>query len=119
MPHRTTQEVFDDHLQKRKNGEPEKDVITNYAENVVMLTGTGIYYGHDGVRENIRQLNFYLPNSTFEYKNVLVEGEYAFLEWHGHSADGTVRDGADSFVIREGKIVMQSIHYTVHKGVRG
>lgn len=38
-------------------------------------------------------------------------GEYAFLEW---SADGKseVHDGADCYVVREGLIVMQTIHST-------
>lgn len=43
----------------------------------------------------------------------LTSGDYAFLEWRGQSADIHVEDGADSFVIRDGRIVMQSIHYMV------
>jgi hypothetical protein len=43
----------------------------------------------------------------------LVVGNYAFLEWRGDAERVTVEDGADSFVIHDGRIVMQSIHYTV------
>ncbi|NLX08190.1 MAG: nuclear transport factor 2 family protein [Chloroflexi bacterium] len=110
---RTTEEVFYDHLRKRSEGEVEADIRENYAESVVMLTGTGIYRGHDGVRHTAGELEHYLPDAEFEYRTTLVEGEYAFLEWLGRSHTGKVYDGTDGFVIRDGRIVAQMIHYTV------
>jgi hypothetical protein len=47
------------------------------------------------------------------YKNRLIEGRVAFLEWTSESEHACVRDGADSFVIENGWIVAQTIHYTV------
>ena len=37
----------------------------------------------------------------------------AFLEWTASGPTARVRDGADSFVIRDGQIVVETIHYTV------
>lgn len=54
-----------------------------------------------------------LPGGDLEYLTKLCSDDYAFLEWRGQSQDIHIEDGADSFVIREGRIVMQSIHYTV------
>ena len=111
---RTTTEVFEDHLAKRLAGDVEGDIRMNYSPDVVFLTGTGAFTGHDGVRASAKELTRYLPeDSVFEYRHTLVEGEYAFLEWTTHSNRGQVTDGADSFVIRDGKIVFQSIHYSV------
>jgi hypothetical protein len=56
-----------------------------------------------------------LPEGKFDYYNVLVDGEIAFLEWKGFSGHKEVREGADSFVIRGGKIVAQTIHYKVER----
>lgn len=40
--------------------------------------------------------------------------DVGFLEWTARAADGSrVEDGADSFVIRDGRIRAQTIHYTV------
>jgi hypothetical protein len=111
---RSAQEVFEDHLRLRKEHRTEEDIDRNYAEALVVLSGTGKNLGRDGIRETARELANYLPNGTWEYANVLVEGEYAFLEWTASSDNGVVCDGADSFVIRDGRIVFQSIHYTVH-----
>lgn len=111
---RTTREVFEDHLHLRKSGATADDIARNYADDLVVISGTGVHHGRDGVRETARILNDYLPDAEFDYHTTLVEGEYAFLEWTGRSRKGVeVYDGADSFVIREGRIVFQSIHYTV------
>jgi len=111
---RTTTEIFEDHLAKRLAGDVEGDIRTNYSPDVVFLTGTGAFKGHEGVRASARELARYLPDdSSFEYRHTLVEGDYAFLEWTTRSKHGQVTDGADSFVIRDGKIIFQSIHYSV------
>lgn len=37
----------------------------------------------------------------------------AFLEWSAMSPHAKVTDGADSYLIRNGRIIVQTIHYTV------
>lgn len=112
---RTTTEVFQDHLQRRLAGDLEGDIKNNYSEKVVILTGTGVFKGHNGVRESASGLKNYLGKTQgFQYKHTLVEGKYAFLEWIAESDDKAVCDGADGFVIENGKITMQNIHYSVN-----
>jgi SnoaL-like domain len=112
---RTTTEVFEDHLAKRLAGDLEGDIRENYAEDVIFLTGTGAFEGHDGVRESARQLERYVGNMRYEYNHTLIKGDYAFLEWTAQGKSKMVADGADGFVIKNGKIVLQTIHYTVKK----
>jgi hypothetical protein len=54
-----------------------------------------------------------MPGAISEYTTQLVEGEAAFLEWRARSKSVRVSDGADSFFIRDGLVVAQTIHYTV------
>jgi hypothetical protein len=110
---RTTQEVFEDHLQKRLNGDLEADIQENFSPDVILLTGTGTFHGHRGVRQSAAELEKYLGGAKFAYTTKIVEGGYAFLEWRGRNGSKHVKDGADSFVIKDGKIVMQTIHYSV------
>ncbi len=42
---------------------------------------------------------------SFEYTHRAVEGRMAFLEWAYEDANVRVRDGADSYLIEDGKIV--------------
>jgi len=64
-------------------------------------------------REGSKVLKQYLPEGNFEYYNTLVDGEMAFLEWIEFSDHKAVKEGADFFLIRNGCIVAQTIHYKV------
>lgn len=110
---RTAKEILEDHLSLSKNGTVEEDFKRNYAKNVILLSSYGIYRGYEGVKELAEILRKELPNASFEYKKVLVEGEVGFLEWTASSEKAKVEDGADSYIIRNGRIVVQTIHYTV------
>ena len=39
----------------------------------------------------------------------------AFLEWEYEDSTTRIRDGVDSYLIEDGKIVAQTIHYTVEQ----
>jgi hypothetical protein len=113
---RSTQEVLDDHLSTSFNGNVEDDLARNYAEDVVVVSNWGVEHGHDGMRRTAALLQSQLPECTFAYTLRLVAGEVGMLEWTGHSPAGSVRDGVDSYVIRDGRIVAQTIHYTLTPG---
>ncbi len=110
---RSPAEVLEDHLRESKFGSVEDDLARNFAEDLVVLTRDGIFHGHDGLRQLAQRLREELPDSTFEYQTQLVAGEVGFLEWTGRGGGFVVEDGADSYLIRNGKIIAQTIHYTV------
>jgi hypothetical protein len=57
-----------------------------------------------------------LPDhEAFQYTYTSVEGRMAFLEWSYEDRTTRVRDGADSYLIEDGEIVAQTIHYTVEQ----
>jgi hypothetical protein len=113
---RSAQEVLDDHLATSLNGSVEDDIARNYAEGVVVVSNWGIEHGHDGVRKIAALLQSQLPECTFAYKLRLVAGEVGMLQWTGQSSAGSIRDGVDSYVIRDGLIVAQTISYTITPG---
>jgi len=79
---RTTTEVLESHLAKRLAGDLEGDIKENYSENVVFLTGTGAFEGHDGVRKSASELERYVGNIPYDYHA-------------GYSLYGTRELGAD------------------------
>lgn len=110
---RSAREVFDDHLRLSQARAFDEDIARNFAPDCVALTGRGAFHGHAGLRDLARMLNEELPSGEWEYRARLVEGNVAFLEWSVDSGEAVVDDGADSFVIVDGKVVAQTIHYTV------
>ncbi len=117
---RTTREVLDDHLGLANDWTDhterslEDDLRRNVAEDIVVLLNRGVFRGHDGVRELARMLAEELPeHRAFQYTHVSAEGRVGLLEWGYADAGVRVRDGVDSYVVEGGKIVAQTIHYTV------
>lgn len=111
---RSAREVLDDHLALALAGDLETDLERNFSDDVVLLTGYGIFRGIEGVREKARLLSQQLPNGKWDYRTVMADGELGFLEWSATSDSGaTVEDGADSYLIQNGRIRAMTIHYTV------
>jgi hypothetical protein len=110
---RTAREVLDDHLCQSQHGTLEEDLARNYSEEGVVLTGFGSCRGHEGMRYLTKFLKEKLPKVTFNYRTVLVEGELAFLEWAAQADGAKVGGGVDSYLVRDGHIMGQTIHYTV------
>lgn len=118
MSARSTTEVFSDHLERALREDLEGDLAANYAEDCVLLTTYGRFVGHDGRREAAALLAKQLPEAEYDYEHREVEGEVAFLEWTAKANGTRVRDGADTFLIRDGLIRVMTIHYTVEQEER-
>lgn len=113
MACRTAQEVFADHLERRRTKDLESDLARNYASGVVLLTAFGVFRGLDGVRTSAGILRDAVPDAQYDYRVRLVEGDVAFLEWAAWSETARIEDGVDSFLIRDGRIQVQTIHFRV------
>lgn len=115
---RTTRQVLEDHLRRRAEGRLREDLDEDYAEDVVLLCEHKPLVGRDAVRESAARLQLQMPGGQFEFISLHVHGEYAFLRWRGESRDVRLENGADTFVVRGGRIVMQSVYYTVCEKAR-
>ncbi|MBQ1073165.1 hypothetical protein KBX06_08305 [Micromonospora sp. C31] len=112
---RSAREVFDDHLRLAGEHRFAEDLARNVSPSCVVLERRGVFRGHAGVGELARLLEEELPGARYVYTNRLVEDRVAFLEWTAQIEGVQVRDGADSFLIEQGWIVAQTIHYTLER----
>ncbi|WP_417818989.1 nuclear transport factor 2 family protein [Tritonibacter scottomollicae] len=113
LTNRSTREVFEDHLQLAQEGSFEEDIKRNFSKECVVLTNRGAFCGHDGLRQLADMLQREIPDAAYGYINRLVEDRFALLEWTADCGTVAVYDGADSFVVENGKVVAQTIHYTL------
>lgn len=112
-PGRQAADVLEDHLRAVKQDRLEEDLAENFANDVVIISGAAVYHGHDGVRRCRQELANQVPSARFAYLTQKAEGEAAMVEWQARGQDSEVDDGVESFIIRNGRIVAQTIHYTV------
>jgi hypothetical protein len=129
LNNRTAREVLDEHLKLSNEWKDEEemwrnlseDLRRNFSEDCVVLTNRGIFRGHEGARELVgmevaRMFGGEMARGgSFRYISRVVEGRMGFLEWAYEDANVRIRDGADSYLIEDGKIVAQTIHYTTEE----
>jgi hypothetical protein len=111
MAKRSTEEVFADHLQLRKQGDVEADIQRNFAEDVVIVSEFGTFHGRDGIRQSNDLLHQQLPSKNYTYEQCLTDQDIAFERWDGSSQDMQVKNGIDFFLIQDGYIQLQLIYY--------
>jgi ketosteroid isomerase-like protein len=107
---RSTREVIDHHLAALARGDVD-EVVSDYTDESVLITANGVIKGCDAIRSGYtRILSTTFKPATYEFHidSQRVDGEVCHLVWHtfGESADITL--GTDTFLVRDGKILVQT-----------
>lgn len=103
----TTEAVLNQHVQALISRDPDR-IASDYADDAVLFTPGGVFKGTEGVRQFVDvALQILSPESLANLKVLkqTIEGEYAYVLW---SAGEAIPFAGDTFLIRDGKIVMQS-----------
>ena len=105
----STKDVVDHHLKSFGEGDL-KGILSDYAPGAVLFTPEGPLRGIDAIRQLFQAMltEFGKPGATFSLKQQFVEGDYAYILWTAETADNVYELGTDTFVVRKGKIVIQS-----------
>jgi hypothetical protein len=115
---RSTRQVIEDHIRLQIAGQFDEDLRRNYAQDIVLLTESGREVrGYEAVRNAAWRLYQHGPGSCYEMVALTVNGEYGLLIWKINAPDYVIDGAADSFVVVNGKIRMQSSHYKLLESV--
>jgi ketosteroid isomerase-like protein len=109
---RTPEEVFQHHAQALGVGDLN-EIVTDYADDAVLITPAGVLRGQDGIRAAFTQLLADVPNAAWAMRTQIYEGDVLFLEWAADSAKNRVEDGIDTFIFRDGLIRLQTVRYSL------
>jgi ketosteroid isomerase-like protein len=105
----TTQQVLDHHL--KAFGAGDHGILEDFAEDSVVFTPDGLLRSPGERRSLFETLfaDFARPGTSFEMKKQIVDGETAYIVWSAETADNVYELGTDTFVVRNGKIVTQTL----------
>jgi ketosteroid isomerase-like protein len=105
----TTQAVLDHHLQCFGAGDLP-GVLADYAPDAVICTPTGVLRGPDSMASLFQGFfaEFAKPGARFDLQLQTVEGDIGYLLWAAETADNTYESGTDTFVVRDGKILVHT-----------
>ena len=105
-----TKSVLDHHLAAIMSGDTTM-VLDDYTDESVLMTANGTVRGLEALRATFDGFfaGLFAPG-TFEFTmdQADVCGDVAFIAWHADCAAGKVRLGTDTFVVRDGKIAVQT-----------
>lgn len=108
----TPQQTFQRHVTALSAGDFES-LVSDYAEDALVLTATGEYRGRAAIRELFEGLAKALPQLSLEADTAVFADNVLLLRWRADSALNTVPDGVDTFVFSGGRIQIQTISCTL------
>jgi hypothetical protein len=105
----TTEDVLDHHLDAFTSQDLD-ETLADYTDDSVVITNMGVFRGLDEIESLFADLyeEFSQAGSTVELDRKTIEGEYAYIVWHGGTPDNDYEFCTDTFVIREGSIHRQT-----------
>lgn len=106
----TTREVFDHHIRALGAGEID-DLLSDYTDDSVVIGPDGVTRGLPAIRAMFDNfLSGLLKPGTYDFSldKLHVDGDIAFVLWHAKCAGADITFAADTFVIRNGKIAVQT-----------
>jgi ketosteroid isomerase-like protein len=113
MTARTPEEVFAHHGQAL-GAEDLEDIVSDYAEDAILVLQKAVYRGRDGAREVFTQLLGDVPQAQWELDTVFAD-DVLYLEWKATGGGRKIEDGIDTFIFQDGMIRVQTVVYTVQQ----
>jgi uncharacterized protein (TIGR02246 family) len=112
---RTREQVYEHHSRALDAGDLD-ELVADYADDAVLITPTGVKRGKDGIREGYTRVFADLPKATWNLRTQIYEGDLMLVEWAAASASA-FGEGVATFVITDGLIRAQTLHFTVQHRV--
>jgi ketosteroid isomerase-like protein len=107
----TTEQVLDHHLQSFGAGNLEGILEDFTPESVIISADDGVLRTRDQMAGFFQALfdDFATPGTSFSLDHRIIDGDTAFIAWSAETANNVYELGTDTFVVRDGKIVTQTI----------
>jgi len=86
-------------------------IVSDFAEDAVMISPVGVRRGKEGIRGAFRQLIADLPDAAWHVRKQTFGGDVLLMEWAADAAKSRADDGVDTFVFRDGMIQAWVHHY--------
>lgn len=104
-----TESVLDHHLEMIDQLDLD-GVMSDYAEDAVLITEEETYRGHEEIREMFDSLlGEFEELMMFSLETRKVEDECAYIVWEAETAETEYEYASDTFIIRDGEIVIQTL----------
>jgi hypothetical protein len=86
------------------------EIMKDFSEQSMLFTPDGVLEGIDSIRKFYTDVtsNILPPGSDFKLSRQEVRGQIAYIVWSAESKNYRFPLGTDTFVIKDGKIIVQT-----------
>jgi ketosteroid isomerase-like protein len=106
----STETVLNDHLEMF--GEQDLDgIVADYADDAVVITNDETYRGTAEIRGLFEEFfrEFSADDVSFSLERQTVEDDVAYIIWEAETPENEYEFATDTFVVRDGEIVVQTL----------
>ena len=106
----TTRQVLEHHLAAFGVGDLE-GILSDYTDDSTLIGPDGVAKGRQAIRASFeRGLDSLFKPGTYEFTmdTLQVADDIAYIVWHANCASADIVFGTDTFLIRDGKIAVQT-----------
>ncbi|MBT4905677.1 MAG: nuclear transport factor 2 family protein [Rhodospirillaceae bacterium] len=106
----TTKRIVEHHLAAFGAGDMA-EVMADYSDTSVILTQGGAVRGKDAIQGLFAGLfaEFAKPGASFNLQKFEVDDDIGYIVWNAETADNVYELGTDTYLIRNGKIEIQTL----------
>lgn len=88
-------------------------LLDDYADDAVLLTPTARWEGKDEIGRFFVDLIAQLSEPSWKELSTTIVDDVILHEWAAQGASGEIQDGIDTLLIRDGRITVQTVRYTL------
>ncbi|MBF8269237.1 MAG: hypothetical protein HW386_946 [Gammaproteobacteria bacterium] len=86
------------------------EIMTDYADDAILIAPDGaVHKGKQAILASFQQLMTQDPSSIITPTRKIYEGDVGYIVWTINAGQPNVVNGSDTFIIRDGKIVVQTV----------
>ena len=106
----SAEQLLAQHIERFGRGDVD-GLLSEYADDVVFLSQDRVLHGPASLRPLFEAMiaEFSQPGVSFELLAQHADGDFAYVAWRADTPAHHYALGSDSFVFRDGKIVMHSV----------
>ena len=102
------EQVLDAHRKATLDADMPK-LMACYAADAILITSEGAFKGKAAIQELFETYYENAPNVKLSFGKRIIERDTCLLEWSSESDAGSIPQGADTYIIRDGQIQRQTI----------
>ena len=103
-----TRQVVEHHL-NAGNSRNLDEIMLDYADDAILIAPDGVNKGKPAIQAAFQQLFTQDPYPVITLTREVYEGDVGYIVWTMNTGQPGALQGSDTFIIREGKIVVQTV----------